>query len=173
MPQKSVSLLRALDTGGVASKAVTEAHNRALGEALEYLHTHAGYTRVHNPVSGMKDLVRLPGLVAAAYQHETSRAGSASAHHVLVPNKQARADGVLVAIDSDALWHEAKAAGIIYQATLRRELNTLLGWNGVRWIRIRDGRDRQVPGKRSRRRRRRSTQLSEWAAKTWSSTARG
>jgi hypothetical protein len=70
-----VSLLRALDTGGVASKAVAEAHNTALGEALEYLHTHAGYTRVHNPVSGRKDLVRLPGLVAAAYQHETSRAG--------------------------------------------------------------------------------------------------
>ena len=35
-----------------------------------------GYTRVHNAVSGKKDLVRLPGLVAVAYQHETSRAGT-------------------------------------------------------------------------------------------------
>ena len=164
---KSVSLLRALDTGGVASKAVTEAHNRALGEALEYLHTHAGYTRVHNPVSGMKDLVRLPGLVAAAYQHETSRAGDPHLHtHVLVPNKQARADGVLVAIDSDALWHEAKAAGIIYQATLRRELNTLLG---VEWGRVDPHSGMAeiagVPRETITAASQRSTQLSEWAAK--------
>ncbi len=164
---KSVSLLRALDTGGVASKAVVEAHNAALGEALEYLHAHAGYTRVHNPVSGMKDLQRLPGLVAAAYQHETSRAGDPHLHtHVLVPNKQARADGVLVAIDSDSLWHEARAAGIIYQAVLRRELNASLG---VEWDRVDPhsgtaeiaGVSRETITAASQR----STQLSAWAAR--------
>jgi len=156
-----------LDTGGVASKAVVEAHTAALGEALEYLHTHAGYTRVRNPSSGMNDLVGLPGLVAAAYQHETSRAGDPHLHtHVLVPNKQARADGVLVAVDSDSLWHEAKAAGIIYQTTLRRGLNALLG---VEWDRVDPhsgmaeiaGVDRTVLTAASQR----STQLSAWAAK--------
>ncbi len=163
---KSVSLLRALDTGGVASKAVVEAHNRAVAEALEYLHTHAGYTRVHNPVTGMKDLQRLPGLVAAAYQHETSRAGDPHLHtHVLVPNKQARADGTLVALDSDSLWHEAKAAGIVYQTTLRHELRAALG---VEWDRIDPhsgmaelaGVDPELLAAASQR----STQLSEWAA---------
>jgi conjugative relaxase-like TrwC/TraI family protein len=163
---KSVSLLRALDTGGVASKAVVEAHNRAVAEALAYLHTHAGYTRVHNPVTGKKDLQRLPGLVAAAYQHETSRAGDPHLHtHVLVPNKQARGDGMLVAVDSDALWHEAKAAGIIYQTTLRQELNAAVG---VEWARVDAhsgmaelaGVDRDLLAASSQR----STQLAAWAA---------
>ena len=80
---------------------------------MTYLHQHAGYTRVHNPLTGKKDLQRLPGLVAIAYQHETSRCGDPHLHtHVIVPNRQARADGALVSIDSKSLYHEAKAAGI-------------------------------------------------------------
>ena len=98
---------------------------------MEYLAAHAGYTRVHNPITGEKDLVRLPGLVAIAYQHETSRAGDPHLHtHVLVPNRQARADGRLVSVDGTSLYHEARAAGVIYQATLRHELHRLLG---VEW----------------------------------------
>ena len=49
------------------------AHLRAMEAAMTYLHRHAGYTRVHNPLTGVKDLQRLPGLAAIAYQHETSR----------------------------------------------------------------------------------------------------
>ncbi|WP_369736410.1 MobF family relaxase [Mycobacterium servetii] len=125
---KSVSLLRALSGDDVLSKAVVEAHNSAVGEALEYLYDHAGYTRVHNPDTGKKDLLRLPGLVMAAYQHETSRAGDPHLHtHVLLPNAQARNDGALVSIDSKSLHHEAKAAGIIYQATLRHYLLQSVG----------------------------------------------
>lgn len=125
---KSVSLLRALGGDDVLSKAVVEAHNSAVREALEYLYDHAGYTRVHNPQTGQKDLVRLPGLVMAAYQHETSRAGDPHLHtHVLLPNAQARGDGTLVSIDSKSLHHEAKAAGIIYQVTLRQHLLQSVG----------------------------------------------
>ena len=130
---KSVSLLRALTTE-VNDKAVCEAHRRAVTAAMTYLHQHAGYTRVHNPVTGMKDLQRLPGLVAIAYQHETSRCGDPHLHtHVIVPNRQARADGVLVSLDSKSLFHEAKAAGVIYQAVLRHELHAERGveWNAV------------------------------------------
>ena len=127
---KSVSLARVFG-GDVGDKAVTAAHQTAVAEALEYLAAHAGYTRVHNPVTGEKDLQKLPGLVAAAYQHETSRAGDPHLHtHVLVPNRQARADGRLVSIDGTSLFHEARAAGIIYQATLRHELHRLIG---VEW----------------------------------------
>ena len=131
---KSVSLVRALRANEVADKAVLAAHTTAIAEALEYLAVHAGYTRVHNPTTGDKDLVRLPGLVAVAYQHETSRAGAPHLHtHVLVPNRQARADGRLVSLDGTSLFHEAKAAGVIYQATLRRELHRSLG---VEWAAV-------------------------------------
>ncbi len=162
---KSVSVLRAVDTTGVVSKAVAEAHTAGIAAALEYLHRHAGYTRVHNPETGMKDLQRLPGLVAAAYQHETSRAGDPHLHtHVLVPNRQARADGTLVAIDSDSLWHEARAAGVIYQATLRRRVWELAGleWEAVdahSGMAEIAGVDRAVLAAASQR----STQLHQWA----------
>ncbi|OYN75656.1 MobF family relaxase [Mycolicibacterium sphagni] len=126
---KSVSLIRAIRADDVADKAIADAHETAISEAMEYLATHAGYTRVHNPATGEKDLVRLPGLVAIAYQHETSRAGDPHLHtHVIVPNRQARGDGRLVSIDGTSLYHEAKAAGVIYQATLRRELHRSLGY---------------------------------------------
>ena len=109
---KSVSLLRVL-TDDIGEKAMQAAHQRAITAAMSYLHQHAGYTRVHNPLTGAKDLQRLPGLVAIAYQHETSRCGDPHLHtHVIVPNRQARADGALVSIDSKSLYHEAKAAGV-------------------------------------------------------------
>lgn len=131
---KSVSLLRALRAEDVVQKAIADAHTTALSEAMGYLVQHAGYTRVHNAATGEKDLLRLPGLVGIAYQHETSRCGDPHLHtHVIVPNRQARADGQLVSIDGTSLYHEAKAAGVIYQATLRRELHRSLGfeWQAV------------------------------------------
>jgi conjugative relaxase-like TrwC/TraI family protein len=163
---KSVSLVRALRVDDVVMKAIASAHDSALREAMEYLSTHAGYTRVHNPRTGEKDLVRLPGLVAVAYQHETSRCGDPHLHtHVIVPNRQARADGQLVSIDGTSLYHEARAAGVIYQATLRRELHRSMGFE---WAPVDHstgmaelaGVDRDTITAWSRR----STALREWAA---------
>ena len=163
---KSVSLVRALRTDDVVAKAIADAHTTALSEAMEYLAAHAGYTRVHNPHTGEKDLVRLPGLVAIAYQHETSRCGDPHLHtHVIVPNRQARADGQLVSIDGTSLYHEARAAGVIYQATLRRELHQSMGFE---WAPVDPstgmaelaGVDRDTITAWSRR----SSQLREWAA---------
>src|SRR4051794_34434271 len=48
--------------------------------------------------------------------------------HVIVPNRQPRADGQLVSLDSKSLYHEAKAAGVIYQATLRHLLHAERGF---------------------------------------------
>ena len=125
---KSVSLFRAL-TDDVGEKLIAHAHVTAVRAAMEYLHTHAGYTRTHNRLTGAKDLEKLPGLVAIAYQHETSRAGDPHLHsHVVVPNRQPRADGQLVSLDSKSLYHEAKAAGVIYQAVLRHELHAEKGF---------------------------------------------
>ncbi|WP_101947687.1 MobF family relaxase [Mycobacterium sp. 3519A] len=163
---KTVSLIRALRADEVADKAISAAHAAAISEAMEYLAAHAGYTRVHNLVTGEKDLVKLPGLVAIAYQHETSRAGDPHLHtHVIVPNRQARPDGQLVSIDGASLYHEARAAGVIYQATLRSELHRLMG---VEWT-VADpatgmaevaGISRDTITAWSQR----STQLRQWAA---------
>jgi len=163
---KSVSLMRALRGDDVAQKAIASAHTAALGEAMEYLAAHAGYTRVHNRVTGEKDLVKLPGLVAVAYQHETSRCGDPHLHtHVIVPNRQARADGVLVSIDGTSLYHEARAAGVIYQATLRRELFQSLG---IEWEPVDPGTGMAEAAGVTRDSitawSRRSSQLREWAA---------
>jgi conjugative relaxase-like TrwC/TraI family protein len=164
---KSVSLLRALRADEVVAKGIADAHTAALSEAMEYLARHAGYTRVHNPVTGEKDLVRLPGLAAIAYQHETSRCGDPHLHtHVIVPNRQPRADGVLVSLDGTSLYHEAKAAGVIYQATLRRELHQSLGFE---WAPVDPstgmaevaGVDRATIAAWSRR----SSQIRDWAAR--------
>ncbi|KQY06560.1 AAA family ATPase [Mycobacterium sp. Root135] len=163
---KSVSVIRAVKVDDVVAKGIADAHTTALAEAMEYLAAHAGYTRVHNPLTELKDLVRLPGLVAVAYQHETSRCGDPHLHtHVIVPNRQARADGVLVSIDGTSLYHEAKAAGVIYQATLRRELHKSLGfeWEPVdphTGMAELAGIDRTSITAWSRR----SSQLRDWAA---------
>lgn len=162
---KSVSLLRAFGDD-VVQKAVLDAHNSGVREAMEYVHQHAGYTRVHNNRTGRKDLQRLPGVVAAAYQHETSRAGDPHLHtHVIVPNKQPRIDGKLGAVDTDSLWHESKAGGVIYQATMRRALAQSVGaeWGPVdphTGMAELVGIDPEVIKAHSRR----STQLREWAA---------
>jgi conjugative relaxase-like TrwC/TraI family protein len=72
---KSVSLLRAL-TDDVGEKVMQAAHLRAVDAAMTYLHEHAGYTRIHNPVTGTKDLERLPGLVAIATNTRPPGAGT-------------------------------------------------------------------------------------------------
>jgi conjugative relaxase-like TrwC/TraI family protein len=161
---KSVSLFRAL-TDDVGEKIMAEAHVKGIKAAMAYLHAHAGYTRVHNPMTGNRNLERLPGLVAIAYQHETSRVGDPHLHtHVIVPNRQPRADGELVSIDSKSLHHEAKAAGMIYQAVLRHELHAERGFE---WTPIDEhsgmaeiaGVDNECIKSWSQR----STRLREWA----------
>ena len=133
---KSVSVLAAL---GDDPWVVVDAFERGVDEAMRYVHRHAGYTRVHNRVTGMKDLVRLPSLAAVKYVHHTARPagdGTCDPHlhaHVLVPGKIARADGAMVAIDSQSMYHEARAAGLLFQSVLRDVLSAELGvvWGPV------------------------------------------
>ena len=70
----------------VTHKAVLDVHNEGVAAAMEYLNDLAGDTRsIHKNITGKKDLVRLPGLITVAYQHETSRAGDPHIHtHVAV-----------------------------------------------------------------------------------------
>jgi len=75
------------------------------------------------------------GLVAAAFEHRSSRADDPQLHtHVVIANLIRRADGQWTAIDSAALYHHMLTAGYIYQAVLRGELTRRLGvdWTSVR-----------------------------------------
>ena len=132
---KSVSMLWGLSDDAVVHEQIVAAHEAAIRSALGYLSEHAGYTRVHNPVTGQKDLVRTLGLSGVTYQHRTSRAGDPHLHtHVLIHNRQVRADGGGVgSLDGQSLLHELKAGGSIYQAALRAELSQRLGvsWKDV------------------------------------------
>ncbi|OFT91219.1 hypothetical protein HMPREF3098_01385 [Corynebacterium sp. HMSC28B08] len=47
--------------------------------------------------------------------------------HVLVNNKQRSLDGKFRTIDGVSLYHEARAAGMLYQAQLRAEISSSLG----------------------------------------------
>ena len=81
------------------------------------------------------------------------------------PTAKPAPTGSLVSIDGTSLYHEARAAGVIYQATLRRELHQSLG---LEWAPVDPatgmaevaGVDRDTITAWSRR----STQLRDWAA---------
>ncbi len=130
---KSVSLLYGL--GDLeAAHHVRAAHEQAIAQALDYLERHAaqvsrGHARAQQE--------RASGLVAAAYQHRTSRAGDPLLHtHVLVANLGCGPDGRWTALDGRPLYRHAKTAGYLYQAVLRAELTRRLG---VAWGPVRNG----------------------------------
>lgn len=123
---KSVSVLSALSEDPAVSAIITRCVAEAAQDAMAYLHQHAGYTRVTNPMDpSKKDLQRLPAVPFVAYFHHTARPtadGTCDPHmhiHALLPGKIARADGRMVAIDSQSVYHEAKPAGMIFQKMLR------------------------------------------------------
>jgi hypothetical protein len=67
-------------------------------------------------------------LVAAAYQHRTSREGDPQLHtHVLVANMVHAADGHWSSLASGACYQQARTCGFVYQAVLRAELGERLG----------------------------------------------
>jgi TrwC relaxase. len=71
---------------------------------------------------------KLRGISGVKYEHRTSRAGDPHVHsHVLLANKQLCQDGKIRTLDSKGIYHEARAAGMVYQATLREILSRKLG----------------------------------------------
>jgi conjugative relaxase-like TrwC/TraI family protein len=130
---KSASMLFGL--GGEREQvAVLRAQRTAVAEAMRYLDDHACLVRRGD---GGHIIERGGGLVGATFEHRTSRAGDPQIHtHVLVANLTERADGVWAALDGRAIYHEAKAAGHVHEATFRRELARELG---VEWGRVHNG----------------------------------
>jgi conjugative relaxase-like TrwC/TraI family protein len=127
---KSVSALWALGgtDGGVAVQA---AHIAAVRAGLDYLDTHAAFSRVGR--NGHTQ-VATDGLAAAVFDHRTSRAGDPQLHtHALVLNKLQCPDGEWRTVDGHEIYAHKKSAGVIYQAALRSELSRRLGitWEPV------------------------------------------
>lgn len=126
---KSVSLLHALGDEETRVE-IGEAHRSAWEAALAYLEREACVTR-----RGKDGFIRERGggLVAAAYQHRTSRAQDPHLHtHVIVANMtRSPSDGEWRALDGEAILKTYRlAAGYLYEAHLRFELSTRLG---VEW----------------------------------------
>ena len=116
-----------------AQGAVARAQRAAVEEAMRYLDREACLVRV----GPERELQRGGGLVGAAFEHRTSRAGDPQLHtHVLVANGTFRGDGAWVALDGTAIYHHARAAGHIHEAAFRRALALELG---VEWGRAHNG----------------------------------
>lgn len=137
---KSVSLLAALSKDPAVATVVMQCIVEATQDGLKYMHQHAGYTRVSNQFDpSKKDLQRLPALPFVTYFHHTARPvadGTCDPHmhiHMLLPGKVARADGRMVTIDSQSMYHEAKPTGMIIQKSLRDRMSATLGaeWEDV------------------------------------------
>lgn len=135
---KSVSLVWGLSQSQATREAVNEAHARAVSMALAYLSEHAGYTRKASDWDPEEMVIdRVEALSGAKYEHRTSRAGDPHVHsHVLVANRQLCADGKARSLDSKSLFHEARAAGMLYQSVLRSTLSETFG---VQWGAVTNG----------------------------------
>jgi conjugative relaxase-like TrwC/TraI family protein len=129
-PPKSVSLVGAFG-GEQAAAEVRAGHEAAVRAALRFLEDHAAFSRKGR---GGPFQVDTEGFVAAWFNHRTSRAGDPQIHaHVLVANKVRCPDGRWRALDGRELFAFQKAAGMLYNATLRAELSRRLGvaWEPV------------------------------------------
>ena len=125
---KSVSVLFGLGDPKVAS-AVRDAHQTAVAEALAYLESVAGHgLRGHQGDGQRAEHIPTDGLIVAAFEHRTSRAGDPQLHtHLVVPNLLHGADGNWSAIDSKAVYRHALTASYLYHAVLRGQLTQQLG----------------------------------------------
>jgi conjugative relaxase-like TrwC/TraI family protein len=120
---KSVSALWALGDEQTAD-AVVAAHAGAVRAGLDYLQTHAGYSRRGR--NGIEQ-ISTAGYAAALFDHGTSRTGDPQLHtHALVVNKVRCTDGGWRTLDGFEVYHHKKSAGAVYQAALRAELTARL-----------------------------------------------
>src|SRR5581483_6253512 len=116
---KSVSM-QALVAG---DQAVIEAHNKAVREAFALMQAHAAARRKSKGTSHRETTANL---VAAAFQHELSRAKDPQLHtHVVVMNITERSDGQWRALANEEIFKRTKLLGAAYRASLARELQRL------------------------------------------------
>lgn len=133
-PPKSVSILWALGRPEW-SNIVADAHRQAVDQVISYYEDSAVYSRKR--VDGEQLRIATEGLIGAAFDHKTSRAGDPLLHsHVVTFNVTKCADGEWRSLDGTPIYEHAKTAGYLYQAHLRHVLGKQLG---VQWTEVTNG----------------------------------
>ena len=166
---KSVSVLWALGDPLVQAE-VTVGCEAALNESLAWLEREACFVRRG---TNNRELVRdqaefgtrrmvADGFVAARFLHRTSRLGDPHLHwHVLVANMACGIDNRWTALDGTALFAAKRAAGVMFQTAMRRELTARLG---IEWgpIHSDSAEIAGIPRRLLREFSRRHEQIAEW-----------
>lgn len=120
---KSVSTLWS-QADEVLRARIADAHWRAVQEALGYIQSEATWTRRGR---GGESPERV-GLVAATFEHGTSRAQQPQLHtHSLVLNLGVRDDGSWGTVRSRDFYKHKMVAGVIYRVALAHELRHDVG----------------------------------------------
>jgi conjugative relaxase-like TrwC/TraI family protein len=134
---KSVSVLWALADTDVAEQ-VRQAHAAAVQDALGLVeHLAARAARGHQGDGQRAPRIETSGVIAAGFEHQTSRAADPQLHtHVLLINLAQGVDGRWSALDSRTLHRQATTASHLYQHRLRAELTRRLG---VGWTEVERG----------------------------------
>ncbi len=117
---KSVSLLA--EVFGAAD--VRQAHEEAVHTALVYVERELAATR--HMQDGALQVVRTGNLVAALFQHTTSRELDPQTHtHAIVMNATQRPDGQWRSLSNDEIYQATKVVAAIYNADLADRLQRL------------------------------------------------
>jgi conjugative relaxase-like TrwC/TraI family protein len=133
-PPKSVSILWALGEADW-SQRIAEAHREAVDEVVAYYEASAIYSRKR--VDGEQVRITTGGLIGAAFDHQTSRAGDPLLHtHVVTFNVTRCTDDNWRSLDGTPIYENAKSGGYLYQAHLRHTLSRTLG---VKWTAVENG----------------------------------
>ena len=129
-PAKSVSTLWAV-SGHEVREQIEEAHRAAWQESLAYIEREAGFTRTG---AGGVAQIDTHGLVAAAFDHRTSRTGDPDLHtHVVLSSKVLGVDGKWRSLDGRPLYAIGVTASEMYNARLEDALVAGSGWRSMTW----------------------------------------
>lgn len=113
---KSLSIMN--EIGG--DKRLQQAHDKAVLKAVGWLEKELATARVTN--DGVTSKEQTKGIVAAMFQHSTSRNQDAQTHtHVVIANATQREDGKFMSLDSKAFFDYKMALGNIYRSELARD----------------------------------------------------
>ncbi|MDP9389442.1 MAG: relaxase domain-containing protein, partial [Actinomycetota bacterium] len=126
-PPKSVSVLWALADSDRRA-AIRQAHREAVDEVVRYYEDQVIIARHRG------ERIQTAGLVAAAFDHRSSRAGDPLLHtHVVVTNLTLTVADSWRCLDARPLFDHSLSGGYLYQAHLRHLLTNRLGieWGPV------------------------------------------
>ncbi len=104
-------------------RAIQEAQAKAVAAALEHLERNAALSRRGH---GGQEQERPAGLLAAAFEHGTSREQDPQLHtHCLIANLAPRQDGSWGSLEPREMYRHKMAAGAIYRAELAAQVQAL------------------------------------------------